>query len=111
MQEAQGALEQVGGVDARLRACLRALERVAERAGGRLDALIAQADQVLLQAGELAVALDTTARELDLDPNRLERVEERLFALRGAARKHNVPVDALAVMAERYSERLALIDK
>lgn len=110
MQEAQGALEQGGGVDARLRACLRALERVAEKAGGKLDAVIAQADQVLLQAGELASALDRTARDLDLDPQRLDKVEERLFALRAAARKHNVAVDDLAAMADRYAERLALID-
>ncbi|MFN4309062.1 MAG: DNA repair protein RecN [Ferrovibrio sp.] len=110
MQEAQSALEQGGGVDARLRACLRALERVADRAGGKLDAVIAQADQLLLQAGELASALDRTARELDLDPQRLDKVEERLFALRAAARKHNVAVDDLAAMADRYAERLALID-
>ncbi|WP_374466214.1 DNA repair protein RecN [Ferrovibrio sp.] len=110
MQEAQGALEQGGGVDARLRACLRALERVAEKAGGKLDAVIAQADQVLLQAGELSAALDQTARELDLDPQRLDKVEERLFALRAAARKHNVAVDDLAAMTDRYAERLALID-
>lgn len=110
MQEAQGALEQGGGVDARLRACLRALERVAEKAGGALDAVIAQADQVLLQAGELASALDRTARDLDLDPQRLDKVEERLFALRAAARKHNVAVDDLAAMTDRYAERLALID-
>jgi DNA repair protein RecN (Recombination protein N) len=110
MQEAQGALEQGGGVDARLRACLRALERVAEKAGGKLDAVIAQADQVLLQAGELASALDRTARDLDLDPQRLDKVEERLFALRAAARKHNVAVDDLAAMADRFAERLALID-
>ncbi|WP_300296200.1 DNA repair protein RecN [Ferrovibrio sp.] len=110
MQEAQGALEQGGGVDARLRACLRALERVAEKAAGKLDAVIAQADQVLLQAGELSAALDHTARELDLDPQRLDKVEERLFALRAAARKHNVAVDDLAAMTDRYAERLALID-
>lgn len=110
MQEAQGALEQGGGVDARVRACLRALERVADKAAGKLDALIAQADQVLLQIGELATALDNTARDLDLDPQRLEKVEERLFALRAAARKHNVAVDDLAALAERYAEKLALID-
>lgn len=110
MQEAQGALEQGGGVDARLRACLRALERVAEKAAGQLDAVITQADQVLLQAGELTAALDRTARDLDLDPQRLEKTEERLFALRAAARKHNVPADDLARLAERYAEKLALID-
>jgi DNA repair protein RecN (Recombination protein N) len=110
MQEAQGALEQGGGVDARLRACLRALERVADKAAGKLDAVVAMADQVLVQAGELAALLDQTARDLDLDPQKLEKAEERLFALRAAARKHNVPVDGLAALAEQYAERLSLID-
>lgn len=110
MQEAQAALEQGGGVDARLRTCLRALERVADKAAGKLDALVAQADAVLVQAGDLAAALEQTARDLDLDPQKLERTEERLFALRAAARKHNVPADDLAKLAEQYAERLNLID-
>src|SRR5690606_14315973 len=110
MQDAQTALEQGGGVDARLRACLRALERVADRAAGKLDAVVQLADQVLLQAGELNSLLETTARDLDLDPQKLEKVEERLFALRAAARKHNVPVDHLAELTHSYAEKLALID-
>lgn len=110
MQEAQSALEQGGGVDARLRACLRALERVADKAAGKLDPVVQLADQLLVQAGELASLLESTARDLDLDPQKLEKVEERLFALRAASRKHNVPVDGLARLAEEYAERLALID-
>lgn len=110
MQEAQSALEQGGGVDARLRACLRALERVADKAAGKLDAVVTLADAVLVQAGELAALLDQTARDLDLDPQKLEKAEERLFALRAAARKHNVPVDQLAALAESYAEKLSLID-
>ena len=35
------------------------------------------------------------------DPRRLEQVEERLFALRAAARKYNVPVDGLNALAAR----------
>lgn len=110
MQEAQSALEQGGGVDARLRSCLRALERVADKAAGKLDPVVQLADQLLVQVGELGSLLDSTARDLDLDPQKLEKVEERLFALRGAARKHNVPVEGLAKLAEDYAERLALID-
>ena len=43
-------------------------------------------------------------------PTRLERGEERLFALRAAARKYNVPVDNLAALAEQYQNDIALID-
>ena len=40
----------------------------------------------------------------------MERIEERLFALRAAARKYNAPVDQLSALAEKYANDLALID-
>ncbi|HAP11712.1 MAG TPA: DNA repair protein RecN, partial [Afipia sp.] len=46
----------------------------------------------------------------DFDPLELERIEERLFALRGAARKYSTPVDGLAALAQRYASDVALID-
>jgi DNA repair protein RecN (Recombination protein N) len=49
-------------------------------------------------------------RAANYDPAELERIEERLFSLRAAARKYNVPVDNLAALAERYAGDLALID-
>jgi DNA repair protein RecN (Recombination protein N) len=44
------------------------------------------------------------------DPQELDRIEERLFALRAAARKYNTPVDQLAALAQRYASDLTLID-
>ena len=49
-------------------------------------------------------------RTADFDPAELERIEERLFALRAAGRKYNVPVDELAALAARYKSDIALID-
>jgi DNA repair protein RecN (Recombination protein N) len=46
----------------------------------------------------------------ELAPHRLARIEERLFALRDLARKHGVPVDALADHAARLAAQLAAID-
>ena len=40
----------------------------------------------------------------------LERIEERLFALRAAARKYSTPVDGLAALAAKYAADVALID-
>ncbi|KAH2808496.1 hypothetical protein KXV85_005979, partial [Aspergillus fumigatus] len=40
----------------------------------------------------------------------LERIEERLFALRAASRKYSVPVDKLAALAEQMAGDVALID-
>ena len=54
--------------------------------------------------------LEAAMRACDFDPSELERTEERLFALRAAARKHQVPVDDLAG-ARRRLFRAALRDR
>ena len=41
---------------------------------------------------------------------RLERAEERLFALRGLARKHRVDVEALPALAADFAARLEALD-
>ncbi len=47
---------------------------------------------------------------LEFDPARLEKIEERLFALRAMARKHNVAVAGLAALTEKFSAQLAALD-
>ena len=47
---------------------------------------------------------------MEFDPAALEAAEERLFALRGLARKHDVLPDDLAGLAEELRERLHGID-
>jgi DNA repair protein RecN (Recombination protein N) len=49
-------------------------------------------------------------RDADFDPRELERIEERLFALRAAGRKYGVPVDALPALAEKFAAELAALD-
>ena len=113
MQEAEAALHGgsgSGGVEQRLRACMRALERMADKASGQFDAALAAASAALDQAAELSARLEETTRALELDPQKLERVEERLFALRAAARKHNVAVAALPALAEDFHARIRALE-
>ncbi len=49
-------------------------------------------------------------REIDFDPHVLEQVEERLFALRGAARKYSVPVEGLPALRDKMDADLADLD-
>jgi DNA repair protein RecN (Recombination protein N) len=90
-------------------------------AARRLERRLAQAPQLLEPpARSLAHALDALSsaeqalelalREADHDPRELERVEERLFALRGAARKHQVGVADLAALAQRFADDLNALD-
>ena len=80
---------------------------MASQSGGRLDESTAALDSAALETAEAIGTLEALARGLDLDPRQLERSEERLFALRAAARHHRTEVDALADVRTRLGERLA----
>jgi len=92
-----------------LRSAIRALERLPapnteaepalEALGRALDAL-----------AEAETALERLSHESGPDPRRLEGVEERLFALRAAARKHLVPVVELPSLLLTLKARLAALD-
>ncbi len=99
------------GPAAALRAAARALQRLAPPVGeppeGPALAALERAEEALAEAEML---LGRLAAEADADPRQLERAEERLFALRGAARKFQVPVAELAALRTKFRERLAALD-
>jgi DNA repair protein RecN (Recombination protein N) len=93
-----------------LSAALRRLERRQVQAPS-LIAPVSEALDAALTALDLAgQVLDQALRNADFDPRELERIEERLFALRGAGRKYAVPVDALPALAEKFALELAALD-
>ena len=93
-----------------LSAALRKLERRHVQAPG-LIAPVTEALDAALTALDLAgQVLDQALRDADFDPRELERIEERLFALRAAGRKYGVPVDALPALAEKFAAELAALD-
>ena len=105
------------GLSARVAGAVRALDRARERAllagaaenGAavtRLTEASAALDRVLIEAGEAEAAIDAAAEAFDFEPDRLEKAEERLFDLRGLARKLSVSVDALPRMRVSFAERL-----
>src|SRR5262249_12057877 len=90
----------------------------AVRGGGRrsaqaaalIEPAVKSLDAALPALDEASAHLDAALRAADHDPLELERIEERLFALRAAGRKYNVPVDGLNALAARYAADLGLID-
>ena len=91
-------------------AAIRRLERRSAQAPALTDPAIKALDQALNSIEEARVHLEAALRAADYDPTELEHIEERLFALRAAGRKYNMPVDRLALLAEKYASDLALID-
>ncbi len=93
-----------------LSAAVRRLERRTAQAPALIEPAVKALDQALTALDDARAHLDTALRAADHDPRELERIEERLFGLRAAARKYNVPVDGLNALAARYAADLGLID-
>jgi DNA repair protein RecN (Recombination protein N) len=93
-----------------LASLVRRLERKAAAAGGLLDGGIAAIDRALKGLEDAERALDAAIAATSFDPKELERTEERLFALRAAARKHNITVADLPALAERMTADLAALE-
>ena len=93
-----------------LSATVRRLERRAAQAPALIEPAVKALDAALTALDDARQHLDAALRTANHDPRDLEKIEERLFGLRAAARKHNVPVDQLNALAARYTAELALID-
>lgn len=108
--QALGELEQGRGAVTALRTAHRLIERNVDKAAGRLDVPLAALERALSEAVEAQAQLEAARDSLEFDPAKLEKIEERLFALRAAARKHNVAVPELPALAEKLAAQLAALD-
>ena len=93
-----------------LAAAVRRLERRTAQAPALIEPAAKALDAALSALDDARAHLEAALAAADHDPRELERIEERLFALRAAARKYNVPVDGLNALAARYAADLGLID-
>ena len=99
------------GPAATLRSAARALQKLAapeaDNPAAPAMAALDRAEEALAEAEAL---LSRLAHDADSDPRQLEAAEERLFALRAAARKFAVPVVELPALLATYTARLAALD-
>ncbi|MBO6758569.1 MAG: DNA repair protein RecN [Roseibium sp.] len=93
-----------------LASLLRRMERKADQAPQLLSGPVGALASALDHLEDARAGLETALRETDFNPRELETVEERLFALRAAARKFSVPVDDLDALRASITEDLAALD-
>lgn len=109
LREAYDHLNGSGSPVPELSGLLRRLERKGEVAALAGTAL--QSISTALDALEDARSVfEAALRAADFDPAELERTEERLFAIRAAARKYSVLPDELGALAARMASDLADLD-
>lgn len=88
----------------------RRLERKRQQAPELIDETLENLDTALNALYAAQNSLETAFHETHFDPQELESSEERLFALRAAARKYNVAVENLPDLAVRMSDNLAMLE-
>lgn len=97
------------GASSQLRQAARKIERGAAD-HPLLAAALAALDRALVEAGEAEDCIARAAEAMAFDPARLERVETRLFDIRGLARKHRVEPDQLSQLGEEMRSQLQAIE-
>ncbi|MGY2808154.1 MULTISPECIES: DNA repair protein RecN [unclassified Bradyrhizobium] len=110
LREAQEAIGGSHSPVASLSAAVRRLERRAANAPSLIEPAVKAIDIAINALEEADQHLNAALAATDFDPAELERIEERLFALRAASRKYSTPVDLLAALAAQYAGDVALID-
>jgi DNA repair protein RecN (Recombination protein N) len=98
------------GAEGMLSDASRWLGGAADKAEGRLDEPLAALERAITELGEAQRGVEECLEALSFDPTDLERLEERLFAIRGLARKHGVGPDDLPSLAADFRARIETLD-
>ena len=110
IKDAHEAISGHGSPMAALSGVLRKLERRQAQAPALIEPSVQALDEALIALDQAQRVIEQALRDSDFDPHELERTEERLFAMRGAARKFGASVDNLPALAEKFAGQLAALD-
>lgn len=98
------------GAEAQLAEAFRWLDGAAARAEGTLEEPMAALNRAMIELDSAMEGVVTAIESMSYDPHELEDTEERLFAIRALARKHDVQADALAGFADTLRAKLGALD-
>ena len=107
---AYGALSEGADVQGAIRSAQSAMDKVNTLVDGKYQSIIDMLDQALIDISEVLNELEENSQNVSLNQQELENIEERLYALRGLARKHNVTVDELEGTLQNFQSQLASIE-
>ncbi|MDX2102144.1 MAG: DNA repair protein RecN [Alphaproteobacteria bacterium] len=98
------------GAERRLAQATRVLSRLPSEMAALVEPVLASLDRAGHALAEASQTLERLQSDDDLAPGGLEAVEERLFAIRAAARRHGCHPDALAEVHASLTARLAALE-
>ena len=109
LQDVEKELMGIKPVDAALATAERMLTRSALQADGRFSPMIESLERAGNEVAEVFSHLQSLRQQTLYDPTALERLEDRLFALRAAARKYGTEVDGLEALLNETQSKLGTL--
>ena len=97
----------VNGAESLILDAMRWIETASGKSDGPFDDALASLSRASTELGEASGIIDGLVGTLDFDAHELEMLEERLFEIRGLARKHKIPSDQLYKFKAELEDKVA----
>ena len=110
LNAAYASLTQTNDVLSAVRHAQAAVERANRLVDGKFDILVESLEQTLINADESLRQIEEASASVSLSQNEIDAIEQRLFALRAAARKHQVAISDLPTVLEDMRQKLSSIE-
>ena len=107
---AYGSITQGADIISAIRHAQSAIDRANSIVDGKYQDIVDSLEQTLINAEETIRQIEDVSSSLNYNQNEAENIEQRLYALRGAARKHQVSIDELPQKLEDMKQQIATIE-
>ncbi len=97
----------VNGAESLILNAMRWIETASGKSDGPFDDALASLSRASTELGEASGIIDGLVGTLDFDAHEHEMLEERLFEIRGLARKHKIPSDQLYKFKAELEDKVA----
>lgn len=110
LNAAYSALNGTTDVVSAIRRAQSAVDKADTIVNGKYRDIADILEQALINAEEAVRSIEDASSDLSYNQNEAENIEQRLFALRDAARKHQVGIDELPRKLEEMQQRLSAVE-
>lgn len=110
LNDAMVELQAGGGIASSIMGVQRTLTRSSLTSGERFEQVIQWLDEASDMASKAEQELEAIGREQEFNPATLEKIEERLFAIRDAVRKYKVSADELPDVLQQARTAIQTLD-
>ena len=110
LQQAYHCLTAEEGSESSIGKAYRAIDRVVDKFAGQADTIIDALDRASSEVQEAVSLIQSLSADMDASEYSLEEIDDRLYALRGQARKHSCTVDELPQVRDKIAQDISSIE-